>query len=103
MRTARWVIVKRLVARYGTDPVVVHGGAAGADTAFHLACQKLNVTLEPYRANWKGLGKLAGPERNREMVASGPDLCIALHQRIEASKGTKDCVPQALAAGIPSI
>jgi hypothetical protein len=35
------------------------------------------------------------------MVLAGADLCIALHRSIEASKGTKDCVRQALAARIP--
>jgi hypothetical protein len=35
------------------------------------------------------------------MVEAGADLCIALHRSIEVSKGTKDCVRQALAAGIP--
>ena len=34
------------------------------------------------------------------MVEAGADLCIALHHSIETSKGTKDCVRQALAAGI---
>jgi hypothetical protein len=56
---------------------------------------------EPHLADWKGLGNIAGPERNREMVEAGADLCIALHRSIETSKGTKDCVRQALAAGIP--
>jgi hypothetical protein len=36
-----------------------------------------------------------------EMVQAGADLCIALHRSIETSKGTRDCVRQALAAGIP--
>jgi hypothetical protein len=36
------------------------------------------------------------------MVQAGADLCIALHRRLEASKGTKDCVRQALGAGIPT-
>jgi hypothetical protein len=35
------------------------------------------------------------------MVEAGADLCIALHRSIETSKGTKDCVRQALAVGIP--
>ncbi len=39
--------------------------------------------------------------RNRQMVEAGADLCIALHRSIETSKGTKDCVRQALVAGIP--
>jgi hypothetical protein len=32
-------VVKRLIARYGADLVVVHGGAAGFDTSFHLAAK----------------------------------------------------------------
>jgi hypothetical protein len=55
----------------------------------------------PHMAGWRVLGKLAGPARNREMVESGADLCIALHRTLATSKGTKDCVRQALAAGIP--
>ena len=62
---------------------------------------KLGILVEPHRADWKGLGNIAGPARNREMVEAGADLCVALHRRLEASKGTKDCVRQALAAGIP--
>jgi hypothetical protein len=45
-------------------------------------------------------GRITGPERNREMVEAGADLCIALHRSIETSKGTSDCVRQVLAAGI---
>jgi YspA, cpYpsA-related SLOG family len=93
-------VVARLVARYGADLVVVHGGAPGVDTSFHLMCQKHGVTLKPFRADWRGLGKIAGPARNKEMVESGADLCIALHRTIQTSKGTKDCIRQALAAGI---
>jgi hypothetical protein len=36
------------------------------------------------------------------MVASGADLCIAVHGSLATSKGTKDCVPQAIDAGIPT-
>jgi hypothetical protein len=35
------------------------------------------------------------------MVQVGADLCIAFHRTFETSKGTKDCIRQALAAGIP--
>jgi hypothetical protein len=94
-------IINRLLARYGADLVVVHGGAAGVDNAFAVACRKLGIALEPHLADWKGLGNIAGPTRNREMVEAGADLRIALHRSIETSKGTKDCERQALAAGIP--
>jgi hypothetical protein len=66
-----------------------------------MACQTLGVAVEPHLAHWKGLGNIAGPKRNQEMVQAGADLCIALHRSIETSKGTRDCVRQALAAGIP--
>jgi hypothetical protein len=36
------------------------------------------------------------------MVASKPDFCVAFHRSIGTSKGAKDCVRQALAAGIPT-
>jgi hypothetical protein len=35
------------------------------------------------------------------MVQSGIDLCVAFHRSLATSKVTKDCVRQALAAGIP--
>ena len=66
-----------------------------------MACRKLGITAEAHLADRKGLGNVAGPTRNREMVEAGAALCVALHRRIGASKGTKDCVRQALAAGIP--
>jgi hypothetical protein len=94
-------IINRLLARYGPAFVIVHGVARGVDNAFDKACRELGVEHEPHLANWKSLANLAGPERNREMVEAGADLCIALHRSIETSKGTKDCVCQALAAGTP--
>jgi hypothetical protein len=36
------------------------------------------------------------------MVAKGAGLCIAVHRFLMNSKGTKDCVLQAIAAGIPT-
>jgi hypothetical protein len=93
-------IINRLLARYGPDLVIVHGGAPGVDHAFHVACQTLGVTVEPHLADWKGLGNIAGPTRNREMVQAGAGLCVAVHRSLASSKGTKDYIRQALAAGI---
>jgi acetylglutamate kinase len=44
-------IVNRLLARYGPDLVIVHGGAAGVDNAFSKACEKLGVVAEPHLAD----------------------------------------------------
>jgi hypothetical protein len=93
-------IVNRLLARYGPDLVIVHGGAPGVDQSFSEACRHLGIPAEPHVADRKGVGNIAGPARNREMVQAGADLCIALHRTLETSKGTKDCIRQALAAGI---
>ena len=81
--------------------MIIHGGRPGVDQSFALACRELGFVAEPHLADWKGLRNVAGPARNREMVEAGEDLCMACHRSIEASKGTKDCVRQALAAGIP--
>ena len=94
-------IVNRLVARYGPNLVIIHGEAAGVDQSFSVACEKLGIMAEPHLADRKGLGSVAGPARNREMIQSGADVCTTLHSSLEASKGTKYCVRQALAAGIP--
>jgi hypothetical protein len=93
-------IVRRLVKRYGADIVIVHGAWRGVDDSFRSACRWLGVKDEGHVPDWARLGDAAGPKRNAEMVASKPDLCVAFHRSIETSKGTKDCVKQALAAGI---
>jgi hypothetical protein len=93
-------IVRRLLKRYGPDIVIVHGGCVGVDDSFRGACRWLRVQDEQHAPDWARFGDAAGPKRNAEMVATKPDLCVALHRSIETSKGTKDCVKQALAGGI---
>jgi hypothetical protein len=80
--------------------VIINGVAPGVDWAFSKACRELGVEAEVHTADWRTLGNIAGPARNREMVQAGADLCIAFHRTLETSKGTKDCVRQALGAGI---
>jgi hypothetical protein len=36
------------------------------------------------------------------MIKAGAVLCVAVHRNIRASKGTRDCARQAIAAGIPT-
>jgi hypothetical protein len=56
---------------------------------------------EPHPADWDRLGKGAGSRRNREMIDSVIDLCVALHRSLATSKGTKDFVRQAIEGGVP--
>lgn len=94
-------VVSRLLRRHGPGLVIVHGAAAGVDSAFAAACEDLAVAHEPHPARWDELGLRAGPARNSEMVALGAALAVAVHRRIEWSKGTRDCANKCIVANIP--
>ena len=115
-------IVQQIVLGYLEDAIVnfgrlvlIEGCARGADRA---ACQMwdgrpgenggvrgthLDLVHEHYPADWDKHGKAAGPIRNRQMLKEGrPQVVIAFSDDIENSKGTKDMVTIAKAAGIPT-
>lgn len=83
-------VLNHLLAQYGPDMVVVHGGAPGVDQSFAVACREIGITAEPHVADWKGLGLIAGPAWNQVMVESEADLCIAVHRSLATSERTKD-------------
>ena len=93
-------ITSRL-AKLGHGHVIVHGAARGADTMAGVAASSLDMSVDVYPADWNKFGRSAGPIRNRQMLDTKPDLVIAFHPNIEASKGTKDCVNEARRRGIP--
>lgn len=98
-------VVRHLVARHGPDIIIVHGGATGVDEAFAAVAERLGVKTEAHPVtgeDWQRIGKRAGPLRNARMVALGADICLAVHRSLGESKGTKDCVKQAIRAGIPT-
>jgi YspA, cpYpsA-related SLOG family len=96
-------ILRRLVARFGPDIVIVHGGDPGVDESFAMACKGLGITVEARLSDWYRAGSPPGPKRNQAMIESGADLCIALHRSITTSSRTKDCTRKAVAAGIPTV
>lgn len=53
---------------------------------------------ETFPANWSELGKAAGPIRNRAMVNTAPDLCLAFIRN--GSKGASGCADMAQKARI---
>jgi YspA, cpYpsA-related SLOG family len=61
-------ILTRLIARYGLDLVIIHGGAPGVDNSFAETCRKFDIKAEAHVADWKGLGNIAGPSRNRRWL-----------------------------------
>lgn len=77
---------------------VVHGSAAGADTLAGRVAAAWGMRVEEHPADWGRHGKAAGPRRNAGMVALGADVVLAFP--LGASRGTRDCMAKAAAAGI---
>lgn len=79
---------------------IVHGHCPkGADAiADNFATNILRCNVERYAADWSQFGRSAGFRRNRRMVNSMPDVCLAFIR--DKSKGATDCRNQAKAAGI---
>lgn len=81
---------------------IVHGNCPkGADAlADHFATKILNCNVERMDADWSQFGRRAGFVRNRRMVNSAPDVCLAFIR--DNSKGATGCRDLAKKAGIPT-
>lgn len=81
--------------------VIVHGDCpTGADRFADQWGRRFYpgaVTVETHPADWK-LGKHAGHMRNQKMADLGADVCLAFP--FTHSRGTRDCMERARAAGI---
>lgn len=86
--------------------VVVHGGCRGADQIAGVVAETLGLKTRVYPADWRAHGKAAGPIRNRLMLSSEHtaddpvNLCLAFCDDVENSRGTKDVIALAEAAGV---
>lgn len=80
------------------DHLIV-GDARGVDRVATDVALKLGREISIFKARWKDHGKMAGPWRNQEMVDQEPDLVLAFWDG--KSRGTRDCIDRARAAGIP--
>lgn len=81
------------------DSVLVEGGAIGADALARRAAEEFGWVVETYPADWATFGKRAGYLRNKQMVDSHPDLCLAFP--LGVSRGTWMTVKLCEKAGIP--
>jgi YspA, cpYpsA-related SLOG family len=82
---------------HGID-VIIQGGALGADRFAKYWAQRNGITDLEFRADWKTLGKSAGPIRNRQMLVDGkPDHVIAFPSH---GPGTPGMVDLARAFGV---
>jgi hypothetical protein len=65
-----------------------------------MAAKVLGFPIWEFPADWDTHGRSAGPLRNRKMLDTKPDLVIAFHGNLNASKGTKNMVHQARRNGV---
>lgn len=86
---------------YPVDTMIIEGDASGADRLAGEAAKELGMSLMVFPADWNQYGKAAGPIRNNQMLDENPDLVIAFHNNISASRGTRHCVTEARKRRIP--
>jgi len=86
----------------GEQVVVIEGDARGADRLAARHARARGWQLQTYPADWAAHGRAAGPRRNQRMLREGrPDLVVAFHDELPASRGTADLVRRPRAAGLP--
>jgi hypothetical protein len=108
----REIPILRRLAAFHKGTTIVTGGAPGADSIAHKIAEDLELKTTVIYAHWRHhplcpsdcteiTGKAAGPIRNRKMLNYNPQLVVGFHQNIRESKGTLDCLLEALERGIP--
>jgi hypothetical protein len=71
-------IVRNALSAFGPGDVLIHGCARGADTLAGNIGRGYGMVVEEYPADWKNLGRRAGPIRNERMLREGkPDVGLA--------------------------
>lgn len=59
-----------------------------------------SITWDIHKADWS-IGKGGGHVRNKAMLDNGAEALVAVHENFDRSKGTLNCVRQALKRDIP--
>lgn len=102
-RSAVFRALTRLWADHGPFTLVHGACSTGADFMAHewydLLGRHEGCYEVQFHADWDGLGKGAGPERNERMISAGADLVLAFP--LPGGSGTQHTVRLAEAAGIP--
>jgi hypothetical protein len=77
--------------------MLIHGGAKGADAEADRWAKSRRIPVKAYPADWKALGKKAGPIRNQTMLEEGkPDWVVGF----PGGAGTEDMLRRAKKAGV---
>ena len=78
--------------------VLIHGGAAGADSFSALCCERHGIPVLRFPALWHIHGLSAGPVRNTQMLDEGlPDILLAF----PGGPGTSNMIKQSTERGLP--
>jgi len=93
-------VLARLEAERGLNPLIVHGGARGADRMIGAAAEGLGYLVEVHIPDWASSRGRAGFIRNQLMVDLGAELCLAFWDG--DSHGTRDLIARAKIAEIPT-
>lgn len=103
-------VIADALAKFPKGTILVHGACpTGADFIADIYGKTRQFEVRPYPADWESEGKAAGPKRNARMIREEHkrgepiDLCIAFSDDLERSRGTRDCVMRARAAGIKTV
>jgi hypothetical protein len=89
--------MRDFLREYGPPDAILNGGATGADAMAVDWANRFGTGLITVSAEWKRLGKEAGPIRNQRMLDEyKPDLCVAF----PGGFGTADMVIKALSAKV---
>ena len=82
---------------------LIHGDCRGLDRQAGDVAQELGMHVTSLPADWRRYRGGAGPIRNRKMLDMEPDIVLAFHDNLRLSKGTKECVNEAVRRGIPVV
>lgn len=93
-------LVHRVLDRLSPDYLIL-GDALGVDRVALTWAESNEVPYRLFKADWRQLGKAAGPRRNAEMVRHAVSVgcdCAVMFPR--GGPGTENCRRQAEDAGI---
>jgi hypothetical protein len=84
------------------EPVseVVSGNSGGVDLGGEAWAKARNIPIRRFPADWRGLGRKAGPLRNEEM-AKYADALLAIYDG--ESRGTADMIRRAKQHGLETV